>query len=110
MDIKSAYNCAGVTGNSVAWKMCRDDTIPRKYRHSKYTIRPYFLGEIVAVRKYCRTYVGSVVDRHSTNARLQKSSNYLLTRWNKPNTIELWAICIVTGSFPTSMTKTKRNP
>ena len=47
-----------VTGNCVVATQ-----FPRKYGCSNYAMRRYFLGNIVAIRKYCRACAGLTLSR-----------------------------------------------
>ena len=64
---------------------------PRKYCRSNYATRPYFLGNIAAIRKYCRACITSLIDKME-QAQKDRNVGYLRA-----------------GSFPSTMTKNEKD-
>ena len=69
--------------------------LPRKNRRSNYAMRPYFLGNIAAARKYCRACAVSMLKRlnvgisfHFRRGRQEESGRLCFER-------EAMFICIV---------------
>ena len=58
------YTKITVVRPSVFTGNCVEATqFPRKYGRSNYAMRRYFLGNIVAIRKYCRACAGLTLSR-----------------------------------------------
>ena len=91
-EILSLGNCVAAT------------QFPRKCRRSNYAMRQCFLGNIAAIRKYCRACVGRTLSCFEVAKEFELLANKMEQRQ-----YDRIVGYLRTGSFPSSMTKNEKD-